>query len=699
MKRTIIFLFIFLGAVTGSVAVARAATASVIINEVAWMGTIDSANDEWIELYNPGSEAIDLTGWRLAATDGSPAINLTGAIPAAGYFLLERTSDETVPGAAADQIYTGALGNGGEVLELADAAGNLIDRIDAAAGWPAGDNEQKLTMERRAASSWQSSAEAGGTPKTENSAGAAPVVPETETPSSSLSTPPPAEEDQGASSEPADIIISEILPDPVGADLPNLPAGRQAGQAGDKGEFIELENKGEQPVYLSGWRLETKNLKFEIQSEAKLVIEPKRFLVLWRSDTRLPLSNQDDTVKLFAPGKSRAAASVRYKKPPTGKSYSRDGAGLSAGEAGDWFWSGRPTPGAKNHINHPPVVEFSFDAPVVVGRPTNFDSSDSFDPDGETLAFTWDFGDGIANRLANPEHTFLKAGSFKVRLSVADADNSVTSETTVKVIDANATSTAAKTKTKVKSKASPSVKGVKVSSVVSKAAKSWARLRGVALVKPGILGAQIFYIGGENNLQVYNYKKDFPPIKPGDYLEVSGELGEVDGEPRLKTKNAAAIKLLGEQAEPTAKELACADLAEEHLGRLVKLTGEVTKKMSATVYLDDNTEEALVYLKVASGLTGKDFSLGEKVSVTGILSKTASGFRLLPRGITDIARINTASAAVLGESAASDVWALPARDKKTEMLEYFLIVAGGIIVVLAGLMTKYRKRITRNVNY
>ena len=24
----------------------------VVINEVAWMGTVNSANDEWIELYN-----------------------------------------------------------------------------------------------------------------------------------------------------------------------------------------------------------------------------------------------------------------------------------------------------------------------------------------------------------------------------------------------------------------------------------------------------------------------------------------------------------------------------------------------------------------------------------------------------------------------------------------------------------------------
>ncbi|MEK7173873.1 MAG: lamin tail domain-containing protein, partial [Patescibacteria group bacterium] len=76
---------------------------AVVVNEIAWMGTVTSANDEWIELYNNGSEAVDLTGWRITAADGQPDITLDAnicpntTIPAGGYFLLERTDDETVP--------------------------------------------------------------------------------------------------------------------------------------------------------------------------------------------------------------------------------------------------------------------------------------------------------------------------------------------------------------------------------------------------------------------------------------------------------------------------------------------------------------------------------------------------------------------------------------------------------------------------
>ena len=74
---------------------ARTAPLTVVINEVAWAGTQSSSNDEWIELYNPSSQAVLLDGWTLKAADGSPNISLSGTIPAGGYFLLERTDEDT----------------------------------------------------------------------------------------------------------------------------------------------------------------------------------------------------------------------------------------------------------------------------------------------------------------------------------------------------------------------------------------------------------------------------------------------------------------------------------------------------------------------------------------------------------------------------------------------------------------------------
>jgi hypothetical protein len=118
----------------------------VIINEVAWSGTVASSDDEWIELYNPGNSAVDMTGWLLYGDDntlnkvGSPNITLSGTIPARGFYLLER-NEQAVSDVKADQLYTGVLGNNptGERLYLKDDSGKTIDTANLDGGaWPAG---------------------------------------------------------------------------------------------------------------------------------------------------------------------------------------------------------------------------------------------------------------------------------------------------------------------------------------------------------------------------------------------------------------------------------------------------------------------------------------------------------------------------------------------------------------------------------
>ncbi|MFC3884577.1 phospholipase D-like domain-containing protein [Bacillus songklensis] len=165
-----------------------AVTRDVVINEVAWMGTTASYADEWMELYNNTNQEMDITGWTLKAQDGSPSIQLSGHIPAKGYFLLERTDDNTVSGVTADQIYSGSLDNTDEALMLYDENHNLIDSVST---WYAGDNTTKATMERidsysngDASTNWGNSTAAynggSGTPKSANSvAQSVPVEPST----------------------------------------------------------------------------------------------------------------------------------------------------------------------------------------------------------------------------------------------------------------------------------------------------------------------------------------------------------------------------------------------------------------------------------------------------------------------------------------------------------------------------------------
>ena len=124
------------------------ALGAVFINEVAWMGTNESANDEWIELYNDGTSSENLSGWTLT-DNGSLSVTLEGSIGLGNYFLLERTDDESVPGISADQIYTGALSNSGVTLTLRNAGNGIEDQVAGGENWEniGGNNETKDTAQ------------------------------------------------------------------------------------------------------------------------------------------------------------------------------------------------------------------------------------------------------------------------------------------------------------------------------------------------------------------------------------------------------------------------------------------------------------------------------------------------------------------------------------------------------------------------
>lgn len=306
-------------------------TLGIVINEIAWMGTATSYNDEWIELRNSGGQEISIDGWILKASDGAPEIKITGLIPINRFYLLERTNDDTVPEITADQIYTGALSNSGERLELYDNLGNLIDSVDASSGWLAGDNETKQTMEKTS-SGWQTSQSPGGTPKSTNSVKLSlveePSAQEEQQPESSFAK---ASEDKSQQKiepiiYPSGVVINEILPSPEGAD--------------DLEEWIEIFNQNIFEVNLQGWQITDTigGVKAHVFPE-KSSIDPGEFLVLSRPTTKITLNNRGDGLRVIQPNEN-IIDEVNYENALRGKSYSRFESG--------WVWTSVLTPGKTN---------------------------------------------------------------------------------------------------------------------------------------------------------------------------------------------------------------------------------------------------------------------------------------------------------------------------------------------------------------
>ncbi|MBI4114440.1 MAG: lamin tail domain-containing protein [Candidatus Niyogibacteria bacterium] len=134
-------------------------TSPVVINEIAWMGTEGHGEDEWIELYNPTSQSIAFNdSWFLISeTDNSPAIALSGTIPAGGYYLIERKNSDEIDEMSESPItdipadlwvsFSVGLKDSGEALKLTYAS-STIDRTALCTNWCAGSLANKSTMER-----------------------------------------------------------------------------------------------------------------------------------------------------------------------------------------------------------------------------------------------------------------------------------------------------------------------------------------------------------------------------------------------------------------------------------------------------------------------------------------------------------------------------------------------------------------------
>ena len=71
-------------------------------------------------------------------------------------------------------------------------------------------------------------------------------------------------------------------------------------------------------------------------------------------------------------------------------------------------------------VNLPPVAEIGGPELVVVGAEARYSGSPSSDPDGEVVAWAWDFGDGEVGEGESVGHVFSAAGTYAVALTVTD---------------------------------------------------------------------------------------------------------------------------------------------------------------------------------------------------------------------------------------------------------------------------------------
>jgi PKD repeat protein len=71
--------------------------------------------------------------------------------------------------------------------------------------------------------------------------------------------------------------------------------------------------------------------------------------------------------------------------------------------------------------NEPPIaVAYADILSGTVPLTVNFSSQGSYDPEGGTMTYAWDFGDGSISTAANPSHTYAEALDFTAMLTLTD---------------------------------------------------------------------------------------------------------------------------------------------------------------------------------------------------------------------------------------------------------------------------------------
>ena len=313
----------------------------VVLNEflpapkdVDWDGDGSAdAGDEWIELYNGSGQVVDLGGWLLddeAETDTAepsaaglqgtaPFVIPAGTIIHPGGFVVSYRRDTGI-----------ALNNDGDDVRFLGPDGVLLDSVTY--GSAARDGSWSRTLD--GSGEWTP-----GYPPSPGQANlpATPTVTATVTPTPTLTpTPTPY---------PLGVVLNEFLPSPKHVDWDG------DGSADLNDEWIELYNGSGQAVDLGGWVLddEADAAAASLQSSqpyvipSDTIIEPGRFLLFFRRDTKLALNNTGDEVRFLGPDGALLDVFAYASSPGVDVSWSRS-------EDGEGYWTTGypPSPGASN---------------------------------------------------------------------------------------------------------------------------------------------------------------------------------------------------------------------------------------------------------------------------------------------------------------------------------------------------------------
>ncbi len=339
--------------------------ANILIIEVQ-TASAESSSDEFVELFNPNDQVIDLEGLLLQYRSASGSswlkkATLSGQIEPRGRFLVGTY------GQVSHEMSTGLASGGGHVRIYDEATETTQDKI----GWGSAlDSEGFAAVAADAGQSLKRMLDEDGFFVDTNNNSLDMFVSETPTPQFDQQPeiieedPEPesesdaeegqeedTEQDETTDEQDVDETEEEVSEPPVVVDKPAQYAAKlvitelfidpEKPQTDAEDEFVEIQNLSSETVSLEGYTIQTGNdyrYSFTIPDIGLLAGE---HLAFYSIDTGLILSNSSGGARLLDPNQDVVFETAPYDNAKGGVSW-------AISSDGNWGWAAIPTPDAPN---------------------------------------------------------------------------------------------------------------------------------------------------------------------------------------------------------------------------------------------------------------------------------------------------------------------------------------------------------------
>lgn len=311
MKVSLRFLFIFV--ITPFITLflctkkTEASYNHVVISEIYYNATGDDSKEEWIELYNPTNNDIDLTEYKiLSNNDDEYEFEADTKILPGDLLVIAKDKDRF------NEIYgfypeifgvKFHLADNGDYLVLKDKDDSVVDAIS----WGNVNYEDSLHFNCVAT---------GHSIERDISSDSNLLIDE-------VHPNPDKKYEKIIYSD--KIIISEILPQP---------------DIGTNNEFVELKNTGDTEIDLTNWIIDDDDggsSPYIITKDIK--VGAGEFIIFYHTDTGIFLNDAGDKIRLVDPT-GELKSMISYEKSYRGQSY--------ANFSGTWRWTETVTPDSEN---------------------------------------------------------------------------------------------------------------------------------------------------------------------------------------------------------------------------------------------------------------------------------------------------------------------------------------------------------------